>query len=79
MYRVEHCKNFAKSMNKSESEQTKIRVKQPVYLENITDMFEKIDSKRSKHHRKFVKMYKLDNQKYCCASGILFIKSTLCN
>lgn len=66
-------------MNKSESDQTKIRVKQPVCLENITEMFEKIDIKWSKIHKKDVKMYELDNQKYCCASGILFIKSTLSN
>lgn len=79
MFRIQYCKDFAKSMNKSESDQIKIRVKEPVYLENISDMFEKIDLKWSKCHRKAVKVYMLDSQKYCCASGILFIKSTLSN
>lgn len=68
-------------MNKIESDQMKIRVKEPVYLDNISDIFDKIDLRLSKHHRKTVKMYTLDNEKYCCASGILFIKATLseCN
>lgn len=66
-------------MNKIESDQIRIRVKEPVYLDNITDMFEKIDLRWSKNHRKDVKMYMLDNEKYCCASGILFIKATLSN
>lgn len=79
MLRIAHCKSFAKSMNKLESEQTKIRVKEPVYLENISDIFGKIDIKWSKCHRKTVKMYMLDEDKYCCASGILFIKATLSN
>lgn len=79
MYRIENCKNFAKAMNKIESDQTKIRVKEPVYLENISDIFQKIDLRWSKHHRKDVKMCKLDNEKYCCASGVLFIKATLSN
>lgn len=79
IFRIEYCKDFAKSMNKIESDQTRIRVKEPVYLENITDMFEKIDLKWSKYHRKEVKMYMLDGEKYCCASGILFIKATLSN
>jgi len=79
MYRIEYCKNFAKSMNKIESDQTKIRVKEPIYLENIADMFERINERWSKYHRKAVNMYMLDNEKYCCASGILFIKATLSN
>jgi len=66
-------------MNKIESDQTKIRVKEPVYLENITDIFDKIDLRWSKHHRKTVKMFMLDNEKYCSAAGILFIKATLSN
>lgn len=66
-------------MNKIESDKTRIRVKEPVYLENISDIFEKIDFRWSKFHRKSVKMYMLDNEKYCCASGILFIKATLSN
>lgn len=66
-------------MNKLESENIKIRVKEPVYLENISEVFEKIDLKWSKCHRKPVKMYMLDGGKYCCASGILFIKATLSN
>lgn len=66
-------------MNKIESDQTKIRVKEPVYLNNITEMFEKIDHRWSKFHRKRVKMYMLNNEKYCCASGILFVKATLSN
>lgn len=79
MFRIEYCKNFAKSMNKIDSDQTKIRVKEPVYLENITDIFDKIDLRWSKHHRKTVKMFMLDNEKYCSAAGILFIKATLSN
>jgi hypothetical protein len=66
-------------MNKLESDNIKIRVKEPVYLENISEVFEKIDLKWSKCHRKPVKMYMLDEEKYCCASGILFIKATLSN
>lgn len=61
------------------SQQTKIRVKEPIYLENIKDIFDKIDFKWSKFHRKPVAMCMLDKQKYCCASGILFIKATLSN
>lgn len=66
-------------MNKIESDQTKIRVKEPIYLENIKEIFNKIDLKWSKCHRKPVKMCMLDDEKYCCASGILFIKATLSN
>lgn len=79
MFRIQYCKDFAKSMNKIESDQIKIRVKEPVYIENIIDIFEKIDLRWSKCHRKLVKMYMLDCEKYCCASGILFIKATLSN
>uniref|UniRef100_A0A2S2NHU6 Cap-specific mRNA (Nucleoside-2'-O-)-methyltransferase 1 n=2 Tax=Schizaphis graminum TaxID=13262 RepID=A0A2S2NHU6_SCHGA len=75
--RINYCKDFAKSMNKIESDKTRIRVKEPVYLENIPEIFEKIDLRWSKFHRKSVKMYMLDSEKYCCASGILFIKATL--
>lgn len=78
-FRIEYCKDFAKSMNKIESDQTRIRVKEPIYLVDITDMFEKIDFRWSKYHRKNVKMYMLDSEKYCCASGILFIKATQSN
>lgn len=66
-------------MNKIDSDQTKIRVKEPVYLGNIRNIFEKIDLRWSKFHRKPVKMYLLDSEKYCCASGLLFIKATLSN
>jgi len=79
MFRINYCKDFAKSMNKIESDKTRIRVKEPVYLENIPEIFEKIDLRWSKSHRKSVKMYILDSEKYCCASGILFIKATLSN
>lgn len=79
MLRIAHCKSFAKSMNKLESEQMKIRVKEPMYVENISDVFGKIDTKWSKFHRKTVQMYMLDEKKYCCASGMLFVKATLSN
>lgn len=79
MFRIQYCKSFAKSMNKLESDNIKIRVKEPVYLKNISEIFENIDSKWSKCHRKTVNMYMLDEEKYCCASGILFIKATLSN
>lgn len=79
MFRINYCKDFAKSMNKIDTDKTRIRVKEPVYLENISEIFEKIDLRWSKFHRKSVKMYMLDSEKYCCASGILFIKATLSN
>lgn len=66
-------------MNKMKSDEIKIRVKEPVYLDNITHIFEKIDIRWSKCHRKEVQMFMLDNEKYCCASGILFIKAALSN
>lgn len=66
-------------MNKIDSDQTKIRVKEPVDLGNIRNIFEKIDLRWSKFHRKPVKMYLLNSEKYCCASGLLFIKATLSN
>ncbi|XP_050440326.1 cap-specific mRNA (nucleoside-2'-O-)-methyltransferase 1 isoform X2 [Adelges cooleyi] len=74
--RVEYCRNFAKSMNKQDPDQTKIRVKEPVYLTEISEMFEKIDLRWSKCHRKDVQMYSLDERKYCSATGILFINGT---
>ncbi|XP_050548974.1 cap-specific mRNA (nucleoside-2'-O-)-methyltransferase 1 isoform X2 [Daktulosphaira vitifoliae] len=75
--RIEYCKNFAKSMNTLDSDQTKIRVKEPEYLENISEIFERIDLRWSKYHRKQVKMYSLDERKYCWANGMLFINATM--
>lgn len=63
-------------MNKVGSDQIKIRVKEPVNLDKITDIFEKIDLRWSKYLRKDVKMFMLDSDKYCCAAGMLFIKAT---
>lgn len=64
-------------MNKIKSDQTKIRVKEPIFFENIRNISERLDVRFSKCHRKPVTMYLLDDEKYYCASGILFIKATL--
>lgn len=64
-------------MNALDSDQTKIRVKEPEYLENISEVFDRIELKWSKYHRKEVKMYSLDEHKYCWVTGMLFIDSTM--
>lgn len=78
-FRIEQCKSFVKSMNKIQSGQIKIKVKEPVSLKNIRAISKRTDLRFSKFHRKSVYMYILDNKKYYCASGIFFIKATLSN